>query len=120
MANQLLNIKTSYKFPEYIDVANIPDTLLLEKGIKSVMLEEFGVVGEVELVREVSDDKVSSGGKFTSVVCLDTGDLHFFALDVREKDVGFDLIPKVMYFSDAIVFRWESIREVSDVKFDFY
>ncbi len=120
MANQLLNIRNSYKFPEYIDVTNIPNTLLLEKGIRSVMLEEFGVVGEIEFVKEISDDKVSSGGKFTSVVCLDTGDLHLYALDVENKEVGFDLIPKVMYFSDAIVFRWASIREVSDVKFDFY
>ena len=120
MANQLLNIRNSYKFPEYIDVANIPDTLLLEKGIKSVMLEEFGVVGEVELVREVSDDKVSSGGKFTSVVCLDTGDLHLYALDVENKEVGFELIPKVMYFSDAIVYRWKNIQEIDNVKFDFY
>lgn len=120
MANQLLNIRNSYKFPEYIDVANVPDTLLLEKGIRSVMLEEFGVVGEIEFVKKISDDKVSSDGKFTSVVCLDTGNLHLYALDVENKEVGFDLIPKQMYFSDAIVFRWATIKEISDVKFEFY
>ena len=69
---------------------------------------------------KISDNKISSNGKFTSVICLDTGDLHLYALDVENKEVGFELIPKVMYFSDAIVYRWKNIKEIDDVRFDFY
>ena len=54
MASQLLNIRNSYKFPEYIDVQNIPDTRSIEYGIKKVLCEEFGIVGEVECIETVS------------------------------------------------------------------
>ena len=120
MAHQLLNIRNSYKFPEYIDIKNIPDTRSIEYGIKRVLCEEFGIVGEVENIEKIFDNKVSSNGKFTSVICLDTGDLHLYALDVENKEVGFELIPKVMYFSDAIVYRWKNIKEIADVGFAFY
>ena len=85
-----------------------------------MLCEEFGIVGEVENIEKIFDNKVSSNGKFTSVICLDTGDLHLYALDVENKEVGFELIPKVMYFSDAIVYRWKNIKEIDDVGFDFY
>tara|TARA_B100001996_G_scaffold375514_1_gene355545 strand:+ start:69 stop:431 length:363 start_codon:yes stop_codon:yes gene_type:complete len=120
MANQLLNIRNSYKFPEYIDIKNIPDTRSIEYGIKKILFEEFGVTGDVDSVEKIFDNKISSDGQFTSVVCLDTGDLHLYALDVEKKEVGFELIPKVMYFSDAIVHRWNNIMEIDNVKFDFY
>ena len=120
MANQLLNVRNSYKFPEYINVKNIPYTRSIEYGIRKVLHEEFGIELEIDSVEKISDDKISSNGTFTSVVCLDTGDLHLYALDVENKEVGFELIPKVMYFSDAIVYRWKSIQEIDNVKFDFY
>jgi len=120
MANQLLNIRNSYKFPEYIDAIYPPDTRSMEYGIRHVLHEEFGIEGEIDCIEKISDQKVSSNGIFTSVVCLDTGDLHLYALDVKNKEVGFDLIPKVMYFSDAIVYRWKNIKEIDNVKFDFY
>lgn len=120
MANQLLNVRNSYKFPEYIDAKNIPDTRNIEYGIREVLHKEFGIEVEIDCVEKISDDKISSNGTFTSVVCLDTGDLHLYALDVENKEVGFELIPKVMYFSDAIVYRWKSIQEIDNVKFDFY
>ena len=110
MAHQLLNIRNSFKFPEFIDLINIPDTRSIEYGIKRVLCEEFGIVGEVENIEKIFDNKVSSNGKFTSVICLDTGDLHLYALDVENKEVGFELIPKVMYFSDAIVYRLSLIH----------
>ena len=120
MASQLLNVRNSYKFPEYIDVKNIPDTRSMEYGIRQVLHEEFGIEGEIDCIEKISDQKVSSNGIFTSVVCLDTGDLHLYALDVENKEVGFELIPKVMYFSDAIVYRWKNIKEIDNVGFDFY
>lgn len=120
MSNQLINLRNSYKFPEYIDIEKIPNRSDLEVGIRSVMLEEFSLTGEISRVDEVSNSQVSSNGQFTSVICLETGDLHLFAIDVETKEHGFILIPKEMYFSNAVVYRWKNIEEVDDVKFEFY
>jgi len=120
MSSQLINVRNSYKFPQYIDIKSIPNKNALEEGIRSVMLEEFSLTGEIDSIEEVSNSLVSSDGKFTSAVCLDTGDLHLFAIDVETKEHGFILIPKEMYFSNAIVYKWKTIEEIDDVKFEFY
>jgi hypothetical protein len=119
MSHQLINLRNSYKFPEYIDTKKVPSRSELEIGIRSVMLEEFSLIGEIGSIDKASNSQVSSNGQFTSVICLETGDLHFFAIDVETKEHGFILISKEMYFSNAFVYRWKNIEEVDDVKFEF-
>ena len=73
MSSQLINVRNSYRYPQYIDIKSIPNKNALEAGIRSVMLEEFSLTGEIDSIEEVSNSLVSSDGKFTSAVCLSSG-----------------------------------------------
>lgn len=118
--SQLLNPRIIYEFPKYIDInLKIPDPIELSLGIQNVLIEEFFISCDLENYDEIFNLKVSSEKKFTSCVCLLTGDLYFYCLDVKKYCGGFDLIPKVKYFEHALVFKWKNVQEIDYAKFYF-
>lgn len=120
MAISLWSPRMTYTFPEYIDINSIPKPDKIAEGICHILREEFGMFASDYQWEQVTESKVSSNRSLTSVVCLDTGDVQLFALDVKEKEFGFDLIPKEVKVSNALVFRWNTFGETDNVKFEFF
>lgn len=120
MALTLWSPRITYTFPEYIDINSVPKPDKIAEGICYILREEFGMFAEDYQWEEVINTKVSSHGSLTSIVCLNTGEVKLFALDVEEKEVGFNLIPKEVEVSNALVFRWNTFGELDDVKFEFF
>lgn len=121
MAQSLINPRIIYKFPSYIDPESTIEEDKIVDGIKSVLEKEFGLRCELVSVRKIFNETISSDGNFTSAICLDSGDLHHFAMDIRERDSGkgFDIIPREVYFLSALIFTWKDTEEIDYVKFDF-
>ena len=119
MPHSLINPRIIYEFPNCIQVPffNSPDEIA--KGIEKVLKEEFGLVSDSYTYKNVVYEKVSSNGKFVSCVSCDTGTLYHFALDVEEHCNGFDLVPRELFLNNGIMFIWDNLREIDNVKFDF-
>lgn len=118
--HQLLSPRMLYEFPEYLDNLNtIPPIENLITSISKVFSEEFSILCELDYYEEIFSKEVSSHGKFISCLCLETGTLYHYCLDVKRHQNGFDLIPKSKYFNHVLVFRWKSVMEIDNAKFYF-
>ena len=124
--HQLLNAREMYNFSNFVDLPMkidkewvVSNTLPLTESLWDIFKQEFNILADLAAIVEVEDKQVSSNGKFTSVLCLRTGNMYNFCYEIQEDDGENYMIPKEMYFSHALVFTWENVREIDNVQYIF-
>ena len=124
--HQLLNAREMYNFSNFVDLPMkidkewiVSNTLPLTESLWDIFKQEFNILADLGSIEEIEDKQVSSNGKFTSALCLRTGNMYNFCYEINEDDGEKYMTPKEMYFSHALVFTWENVREIDNVQYIF-
>ena len=88
--HQLLNAREMYNFSNFVDLRKkidkewvVSNTLPLTESLWDIFKQEFNILADLGAIEEVEDKQVSSNGKFTSVLCLRTGNMYNFCYEIQ-------------------------------------
>ena len=88
--HQLLNAREMYNFSNFVDLRKkidkewvVSNTLPLTESLWDIFKQEFNILEDLGAIEEVEDKQVSSNGKFTSVLCLRTGNMYNFCYEIQ-------------------------------------